>query len=95
MPRGAGLAGSQRIQSPFIRRSPVIARMNPQCDTTSVSRHSGSAAISPRNSAARASIWWSGSSIAGHQTSSIWLKSTSGQAMASSVRGEPMSQEKA
>ena len=37
-------------------RSPVMARMNPQWLTTSVSDQSGSAAISARNSAARATM---------------------------------------
>ena len=69
--------------------------MKPQWLTTSVSDQSGSAAISARNSAARPTTEAAGSSIAGHQTSSMVEKSCSGQARSSSVRGVPTSQAKA
>ena len=51
---GAGPVGSQRSHWPLARLTPVMLRMKPQWLTTSVSAQSGSAAISARNSAARA-----------------------------------------
>jgi predicted amino acid-binding ACT domain protein len=67
----------------------------PQCATTSVVDQSSSAAISPRNSAARASTWSAGSSCAGHHTSSMCRKSSSGHSARSAVQGLPTSQVKA
>ena len=53
---GAAAVGSQRSISALPIRWPVIQRMNPQWLITSVFDHDGSAAISARNNAARATI---------------------------------------
>src|SRR5271156_4017986 len=91
---GAGAVISTSVQAPLFRLWPVNVRIKAQWLTTRVSRQAGSSAIWARNSAARAAVDSPLSVAAGHHTSSIWLKSCSGQAAARRLAGVPISQEK-